>query len=313
MTMECSKSCPTESLPECLARDCPQDATGGGCIAEQWKNNKKMSTPITLDLLLSDEVCRLLDSFAAAMKIQVVFYSRSGEILRRGRTFGNSSYCELMQTKFFGSEKCIMLDKAMQKKCLESGTVQCYRCHAGLNELIAPVRIFGKIAGFIMFGQFRTDRQPPDFTSGNPEAQKAFAELPFFAPEETGSLEDMAKVLLDYIAAKELVSASSSYRYQKLLYFISENLTRKITLHQAAKFLNVSDSTLTHFLHDGYRTSFKELLINARLDRAAAMLKSDPELTVAEAARLAGFDDPHYFSRIFRKKRNMPPSMLKNS
>lgn len=272
-----------------------------------------MSSQITLELLLSDEVCRLLDSFAAAMKIQVVFYSRSGEILRRGRTFGNSSYCDLMQKKFFGSEKCIMLDKAMQKKCLESGAVFCYRCHAGLNELIAPVRIFGKTVGFIMFGQFRTSHQAPDFTSGDTEAQKAFAGLPFFAPEETGSLEDMAKILLEYIAAKELVSAPASYRYQKLLYFISENFMRKITLHQAAKFLNISDSTLTHFLHKEYDTSFKEVLINARLDHAAALLKSDPELTVAEAARLAGFEDPHYFSRIFRKKRGFAPSKLQTN
>ena len=272
-----------------------------------------MSTPITLDLLLSDEVCQLLDSFAATMKIQVVFYSRSGEILRRGRTFGNSNYCDLMQKRFFGSDKCIMLDKTMQKKCLETGSVQCYRCHAGLNELIAPVRIFGKIAGFIMFGQFRTCHQPPEFTSGAPEAEKAFAELPFFAPEETGSLEDMAKLLLDYIAARELVSSPASYRYQKLLYFINENLTRKITLHRAAKFLNISDSTLTHFLRKEHRTSFKELLINARLDRAASLLKSDPELTVAEAARLTGFDDPHYFSRLYRKKRGTPPSSLRNN
>ena len=147
-----------------------------------------MTAPITLDLLLSDEVCRLLDSFAAAMKIQVVFYSASGEILRRGRSFGNSSYCDLMQKKFFGASRCVQLDKKMQAEALASGRVCCYRCHAGLNELIAPVMIFGKVAGFIMFGQFRTTSGLPEFIRGNSEAEKFFRELPFFAPEDTGSL-----------------------------------------------------------------------------------------------------------------------------
>ncbi len=277
-------------------------------ISDFMENKYIMTAPISLDLLLSDEVCRLLDSFAAAMKIQVVFYSRDGKILRRGRSFSNSAYCDAMQKQFFDSEKCIALDKAMQKRSLESGEVCCYRCHAGLNELIAPVRIFGKIAGFIMFGQFRTDPEPPPFTRGYPEVQKNFYALPFFAPEDTGSLEDMAKILLDYIAAKELISAPGSFRYQKLLYFIEGHLDEKITLHQAAKHLNISDSSLSHFLRAEHNTSFKELLISKKLDAAEKILRTDPAVTIAEAARQAGFDDPHYFSRLYRKKRGVAPS-----
>lgn len=257
--------------------------------------------------IFNDEVCRLLDSFAAAMKIQVVFYSRSGEILRRGRSFGNSAYCDLMQKKFFGSEKCVQLDKLMQKKCLETGSVCCYRCHAGLHELIAPVRIFGEVAGFIMFGQFRTEDTPPDFTAGHPEAQRFFGELPRFAPDETGSLEDMAKVLIEYITSKELVSSQDDFRYQKLLYFLDSHLCENITLHQAAKYLCISESTLTHFLRGEHNTSFKELLINKRLDHAEKLLKQDPSLTIAEAARMSGFNDPHYFSRLYHRKRGATP------
>ena len=257
--------------------------------------------------IFNDEVCRLLDSFAAAMKIQVVFYSRNGEILRRGRSFGNSAYCDLMQKKFFGSEKCVQLDKLMQKKCLESGAVCRYCCHAGLHELIAPVRIFGEVAGFIMFGQFRTEETPPEFTAGHPDAQRYFGELRRFAPEETGSLEDMAKVLIDYITSKELVSSPENFRYQKLLYFLDGHLTEKITLPQAAKYLCVSESTLTHFLRNEHHTSFKELLISKRLSCAEKLLKHDPGLTIAEAARLSGFKDPHYFSRLYRRKRGSTP------
>ena len=272
---------------------------------------KIMTAPVTLDLLLSNDVCRLLDSFASAMKIQVVFYSKSGEILRRGRSFGNSPYCDAMQKQFFGSKKCIELDENMMKRSLESGEVFSYTCHAGLNELIAPVQIFGKTAGFIMFGQFRTTATAPEFTKNHPEIQKSFYALPFFAPEDIGSLEDMAKVLLAYIADKELISSPENFRYQKLLYFIEKHLDKKLSLHQAAKYLNVSDSGLSHFLRKEHNTSFKELLISKKLDAVEKLLHSDSTVTVAEAARQAGFEDPHYFSRIYRKKRGFPPSKLK--
>ena len=78
-------------------------------------------------------------------------------------------------------------------------------------------------------------------------------------------------------------------------------------MHQAAKYLCVSESTLTHFLRYEHRTSFKELLIARRLDHAEKLLKHDPALTIAEAARQSGFNDPHYFSRLYRRKRGVTP------
>ena len=263
----------------------------------------KMTKNISLELLLSDEVCRLLDCFASTMNIQVVFYSRSGEVLKRGRSFGNSRYCTLMQEKFFGIEKCIELDSQMQKLSLKEEKAVLYRCHAGLYELIAPVKILGEAAGFVMFGQVRTDRELPEFASGHPEAAAAFAQLPCFDHEGAESLKDMINMLIGYIVDKELISYSGSMKLQTLHYFINENFTRPVTLHQAARFLHMSDSSLTHFLRDNHQTSFKQLLIEKRLSHAEKLWRENPALSVAETAALCGYDDPHYFSRLYRKNR----------
>ena len=266
-----------------------------------------MACEITLDVLLSREVCRLLDSFAAAMNIQVVFFSRQGKILKRGRTVGNSVYCNLMQSSMFGVEKCIALDHEMQNRCLESGKVVSYRCHAGLNEVIAPVKILGEVAGFMVFGQFRTLKEPPQSVRSNPEAVKAFEALPFFDMESAASLEDMINVLIDYIVSKELISYSGDFRYQRLLTFLDTHLQGKPSLKQAARFLNMSESGLTHFLHDNYHTSFKKLLIEKRLALVEKLWKENPGLSISETALLAGYEDPHYFTRIYRKFRNTTP------
>ena len=269
-----------------------------------------MSKSITLDVLLSDEVCRLLDSFAATMNIQVVFCSRAGDVLKRGRSFGNSTYCTLMQNKYFGIDRCIALDRQMQKQCTRSGQVMLYKCHAGLYELIAPVKILGEVAGFVMFGQFRPDKEIPEFAEKDPEAASAFAELPCFDTEGVKSLENLIKMLIAYIIDKELVSYSGSMRMQKLHYFIDEHFAENITLRQAARFLHMSESSLTHFLKDNYQTSFKQLLIEKRISFAEKLWKDDPSLSVSEAALAAGYEDTHYFSRLYRKVRGQTAKMF---
>ena len=270
-----------------------------------------MSHEITLEVLLSKEVCRLLDSFAAAMNIQVVFFSGQGKVLKRGRSCGNSLYCTLMQEHFFGVEKCLQLDSEMRRKCLALGKAVSYRCHAGLNEITAPVKILGETAGYIVFGQFRTSTTPPECVKNSPDALKAFNEVPFFDEESAGSLEDMINVLIEYIISKELISYSGDFRYQRLLNFIDNHLQGKPTLHQAARYLNMSDSGLTHFLHDRYKSSFKKLLIEKRLAHAEKLWKENPSLSISEAAQLSGYDDPHYFARIYRKVRNITPGMAR--
>ena len=262
-----------------------------------------MTHSITLEVLLSDEVCRLLDSFAAAMNIQVVFYSAGGEVLKRGRSFGNSRYCTLMQEKYFGIARCIASDNEMQKRCMESDRAVLYKCHAGLYELVAPVKILGEVAGFIMFGQFRIGRETPEIAAGDAEAADTFAALPRFDEDAAASLKDMINMLISYIVDKELISYSGSLRYQRLRGFIKERFAEKITLRQAAKFLNMSESALTHFLRENHHTSFKEMVIERRIARAEQLLRENPSLTVAEAAAGAGYDDPHYFSRLYRQVR----------
>ena len=65
----------------------------------------------------------------------------------------------------------------------------------------------------------------------------------------------------------------------------------------------MSESSLSHFLKNNYDTSFKQLLIEKRLSHAEKLWKENTSISVAEAAARSGYDDPHYFSRIYRKNR----------
>ena len=272
-----------------------------------------MKKNLSLELLLRDEVQHLLDSFAALMKIQAVFFAADGRILKRGRTAGNSPYCRLMQQKYFSSEQCAALDRAMQQKCDERGRPICYTCHAGLNELIAPVKIYGICAGYLILGQFRTGMEVPPLIALDSEAQEHFLNLPYIAPDEIGNLENMLQVMIEYIVERELVSYSEDLRYRKIIYFLDKHFAREITLRELARYIGCSESSLTHYLRKEYRTSFKQLLIEKRLSEAEKLWKESPSTTIAETAAQVGYNDHHYFSRLYHNVRGKTPGEFRKN
>ena len=47
-------------------------------------------------------------------------------------------------------------------------------------------------------------------------------------------------------------------------------------------------------------------------ERAEAFWKAHPDATVADTAAAAGFADQFYFSRVFRKRRGIPPGKFRD-
>ncbi len=278
---------------------------------KKYRENLAMPENLSLELILSDEVRRLLDGFAAVMKIQAVIFSADGKVVKRGGNSDNCAYCRLMQQKYFGVERCRELDAKKRDICAASGRIICYHCHGGLDEMIAPIRILNKVAGFIVLGQFRTSGKLPPEAANDEEALRAFLQLPYFSTSEVSGIEDMLKLLIEYIVSKELVSYAGDMRYQRIISYFEAHLAEKITLDALARHLRISTSGLTHFLQKIHGTTFKQLLLRKRLDKAESLWRSDPEMTINEAAALVGYDDYHYFSRIYRKERGFPPGEFK--
>ena len=220
-----------------------------------------MSDQLTLEVLLSKEVRRLLDSFAAIVKTQVIFYSAGGEILKRGRDWSVSNFCAMVQKKYFSLVTCQQLDREMQNFACKCGKLCSYRCHAGLTEIIAPIRVLDEVAGFVGMGQFRTGEDIPEFIADDPEMQRYYLELPCFSIQEVECLKDMLNTLIEYIINKELISFPGHLRYRQLICYINGHLSGNLTLDGAAKHLHISQSALEHFLHGKYNTSFKRLVI----------------------------------------------------
>ena len=276
----------------------------------------------SLEIILSDKVQSLLDDFAALLDVRVTFYSIDGRRLLHGKDI--CKYCEIIQRDLDGLSRCEAMDLSKLQETINSQSPVTYRCHAGLQEALSPIFVHKQLVGYLMIGQFRTEEEFPievRNSVGDPELRsrlkRAFDELPLFSPKKLAGVLGFFKILIDYIAVRELAVLRGDVLRGEIDRYMDRHLAENIMLPEMARRLGRSVSTISQFLRRNYHTGFKELLNEKRLARAEAFWKAHPDATVAEAAASAGFSDQFYFSRVFRKRRGIPPGkfrdQLKNS
>ncbi len=271
-----------------------------------------MNQHLTLELILRPEVQQLLDSFAALMRVRALFLAADGAPLGpERRQGGNCDYCRLVQGRPGGQERCLELDRRMRRESLRSHGIERYFCHAGLGEMIAPVFAGSQICGYIMIGQFRAGRPLPPEYAGDSEMARAWEGLPDFTPGQVDDLQEMFRMLVDYVVARELVGWRGDRRRELVEYYLDTHLAGEIRLGQLARYVGCSVSGLTHWFREHFGSTFKQLLTEKRLERAEYLLRQRPEMSIGEIAAAVGYEDSHYFSRIFRRCRGVAPTALR--
>ena len=99
---------------------------------------------------------------------------------------------------------------------------------------------------------------------------------------------------------------------QKAMDYICENYTVSITLNELAEHTYVSTYYLSRMFKKELGKNFVEYLNEVRIEKAKELLK-DNKYKTYEVAELVGIQDPHYFSKIFKKYVNMTPTEYKDS
>lgn len=278
---------------------------------------KKIMQNMPLELFLSDEIQALLDDFAALLDVRVTFFSVNGEYLRRGKAMRNCEYCRCIQEDLGQWNKCVSMDNDKRLEALESGQSITYRCHAGLYECLAPIRLRGIPAGFVMMGQFRLegDRMPhlPGMSvEQNRKMRQYFNALPCFTEEKLQAIQGMLRTLIDYITVRELAVLKGDRLRSEIDKYIESHPFEDIKLPDMARKLGRSTSSISQFLRKNYHTTFKGLVLENRIRRAENYWSGHPGATVAEVAFSAGFKDQFYFSRVFHRLRGLPPGKYRD-
>ena len=111
-------------------------------------------------------------------------------------------------------------------------------------------------------------------------------------------------MLVDYLLRHELVRTDSDYLLSEVKQYIDHHYRQSIRIKEVARYLGCSVSSLSHYLQKRQST-FRGLLLERRLKHVEdGLIKGGSTKSVKELAIEAGFNDPCYFSRVYRLHRH---------
>ena len=104
--------------------------------------------------------------------------------------------------------------------------------------------------------------------------------------------------------------SKNNARMQKILLYLKENYTRKLTLKEIADHIHLSRSECSRFFHSMTGQTLFHYLNELRINRSAELL-IHTEKSAAEIAYESGFCSQSYFNQRFRAAKHMTPEQFR--
>ncbi len=229
-------------------------------------------------------------------------------------------YCDCVKQSSDAQKHC--KDKQYKQVFERAGNGAYYgMCWAGVEEFVFPIKDDNNCIAFISVSAYSSDRGRAqsrinrvayEFDISREELQKAHLQLKTDVPtmEHLGTLiQPLCNMFtLLYLKAEDIPAPvfQSVSIYDEMLKFISENYDQNISLEDVAKKCNYSTDYVRHLFKKHTGMTFGNYLTNLRISQARLLLSSTDK-SVSQIASLVGFDNPDYFTNVFKKKTNLSP------
>lgn len=109
----------------------------------------------------------------------------------------------------------------------------------------------------------------------------------------------------------EFESAGKKYVVEQIINYFSDHYAEKISLDQIAENMYLSPFYISRVFKSETGDTPIRYLIDIRLEHAKEILESGNYTSIQEVASQVGYDDAYHFSKLFKKKYDMPPSKIK--
>jgi len=262
--------------------------------------------PHHFEIIFRPEIQDIFDHFCGLMNVRIAFYSPNGEELRVGNNQNMCSYCHMIRRKLGYDFMCQTLDVHVRQEVAKTGILKSYTCHGGMIEAVMPVVVCGRLLGFIMIGQFRQRKAPPCtvLKKTSPalrrKLHKTFREAPNLTPRQVKHTLGIFEMLVRYISEKHLVNADDTL--QSLIQRLQKFPESRLSLQQASALVGYSPTALSRLFRKKLGKSYIQMKTQLLLEKANSIFKEHPGIKIQDVAYQLGFDDPLYFSRLYRKK-----------
>lgn len=129
---------------------------------------------------------------------------------------------------------------------------------------------------------------------------------------DASQISELKKVLYDYLNAEMLENANKKESthhgvISKAMKFIDSNYHNNISLNDVAESINMSYFYFSRLFKESTGKSFSDYLTEYRIDKSIELMKDD-QLSIKQISYDIGYNDPNYFSKIFKKLKGITPT-----
>lgn len=93
--------------------------------------------------------------------------------------------------------------------------------------------------------------------------------------------------------------------------YIINNLQNNITLNELANLIPMHPNYFIRYFKKHFETTPIDYINTLRLRKSLTLLESERKMSIAQIASIVGFNDYRYFTKLFKKKYTIPPSVYR--
>lgn len=130
-----------------------------------------------------------------------------------------------------------------------------------------------------------------------------------------GNIADVRKEFHDLVAVLRFSLAENQTAFgnetvREALRYMDVNLEKNISVESLARHLKISPGTLGRVLRETLGKSFVEVLTEKRIQKAITLIQNGT-YSMKEICFMVGYNDPNYFSRVFKRVTGENPTAYK--
>ena len=210
-------------------------------------------------------------------------------------------FCKKLQENPAARQECYYCDRSILDLCKQSGQLETHICHAGLYDFAMPLKKDGILAGFLIFGQIRSDRSPSTCPIHGLAAQ--YRKTPFYNREKIDCLRN----LLPLILFDDVITINYDCYFDSVVQYIKSHVHEPLCVDFLCRKFHVSKNYLYKSFHDRFDSTVNDFITMTRLQQAKKYL-AETDWAIYEIAEKVGIANYTYFCRVFKKKTGLTPN-----
>lgn len=259
-----------------------------------------------------------MKNFYKATKTKVAFYNNDRNVIF-SYPEEKQDFCDIVGECPELKKECQLCDNMAMNICTEKEDTYVYICHMNLVKAVNPIRINGKIIGYVLLGQ-KVDENRIDEAKKrifevskqyDIDSDKLLSSMEKLDKTDVSTMEAVARIMMlctSIFHRHRIITRRgldvSSYQIGEYIY---ENLGGDLSIPAVCEHFHISRSKLYSISKSLVDMSFSGFVRRIRIDESKKALKNTSK-SINQIAEEFGFYDANYYIRVFRKEEGMTPN-----